>query len=199
MAYVFLFILILMVPSAIAGFLAAPYVPTRKREIGRFLKLAEIKKGDIVYDLGCGDGRLLAAAAKQGARAIGYELSFLNYLFCKLFRRSAEIRLRNFFRGDFHDADVIYMFLSQRAHNKMGKILAGRLKPGARVICYAWPIEGWEAAKIDRQINRLGMFLYITPNYETLLFARHCEEGRSDDAAISAKTGLLRFTSFRSQ
>jgi hypothetical protein len=41
--------------------------------------------------------------------------------------------------------------------------------------------------------------LYHTLNYETLLFARHCEEGRSDDAAISAKTGLLRFTSFRSQ
>ena len=161
MSYLFLILALLLIPSALAGLSAAPYVPTKKRDVARFLKLAEIKKGERVYDLGCGDGRLLSAAAKQGARAIGYEMSLLNYLFCLFFRQGIKIKLRNFFKGDFRDADVVYMFLSQKAHNKMEGILAQQMKKGSKIICYVWPMGSMAAEKIDKEPNRPDMYLYV--------------------------------------
>ena len=161
MPYLLLIISLLLIPSALAGLSAAPYVPTRKKDVARFLKLAKIEKGEIVYDLGCGDGRLLAAAAKEGARAIGYEMSLLNYLFCLFFRRGIKLKLQDFFKGDFHDADVVYMFLSQKAHNKMGKILTPQMKKGSRIICYVWPIEGMAAEMVDKEAGRPSMYVYV--------------------------------------
>jgi len=184
MEYLFLSLALLIIPSALAGLSAAPYVPTKKRDVARFLKLAEIsskggsppkadtaprlpasggggKKEKIVYDLGCGDGRLLVAAAKNGAKAIGYEMSLLNYLFCLLFRRGIKVKLRDFFNADFCDADVAYMFLSQKAHNKMGEILARQMKKGSRIICYVWPIVGMAAQRIDKEAGRPDMYLYV--------------------------------------
>ena len=160
MPYLFLILSLLLIPSALAGLSAAPYVPTRKRDVARFLKLAGIRKGQIVYDLGCGDGRLLVAAAKEGARAIGYEMSLLNYLFCIFFRRGIKVKLRDFFKGDFHDADVVYMFLMPKALDKIGKILTPQMKHGSRIISYVWPINGLTAEKVDQEPGRPNMYLY---------------------------------------
>jgi len=147
--------------AGMIGFLSAPYVPTRKYDILRFLALAEMKKGEKFYDLGCGDGRIPDAAAKQGAEAVGLEFSILNYLFCKLFRPCVKTRFQNFFKADFSGADLVYMFLSARAHNKMGEILRRQMKKGSRIITYVWPIEGLEAIKIDKVPGRPNLFLYL--------------------------------------
>ncbi|MBU4421713.1 methionine biosynthesis protein MetW [Candidatus Parcubacteria bacterium] len=158
MLYLLIIASILLFLSGFAGFLAAPYVPTRKKDVARFLELAQIKKGDIVYDLGCGDGRILKVAKKKGARAIGFELSVPNYLFCRL--RGIKMRFKNFFKADFKDADIVYMFLSKKAHNKMGKILQGQMKKGSKVICYVWPIEVLTPEKIDKLDGSPNMYLY---------------------------------------
>lgn len=140
---------------------AAPYVSTRKRDVERFLSLAEIKEGEKFYDLGCGDGRIPDAAAKAGAKAMGMEFSFLNYLFCKIFRPRITTRFQNFFKADFRDADLVYMFLSEKAHDKMGKILQSQMKKGSRIITYVWPIHGLTAIKINQVPGQPNLFLYI--------------------------------------
>ncbi|MFH1193477.1 MAG: methionine biosynthesis protein MetW [bacterium] len=160
MIYILFIISILLFSAGIGGWLAAPYVPTRGRDIPRFLELAEIKKGDIVYDLGCGDGKILVAAASQGADARGFEISILNYLFCKIFRPQIKVNFKNFFKADFREADIVYMFLSPKAHKKMGEILRGQMKKGSKIIAYAWPIEGWEPEKINHAANRPDLYLY---------------------------------------
>lgn len=160
MIYLLIIASILLFSVGIVGFSAAPYVPTKRRDVKRFLLLAEIKAGERVYDLGCGDGKILTAAISCDAAAVGFELSFLNYLFCKLFRRPAEIRFANFFNADFSRADLIYMFLSQKAHNRMGEILQKRHKPGARIISYVWPISGFTPEKIDKMPGRPDLYLY---------------------------------------
>ncbi len=141
--------------------MAAPYVPTRKYDVERFLALAEIKTGDRVYDLGCGDGRISNAAAKRGAKAVGLEFSILNYLFCKIFRPRITTRFKNFFKADFSDADLVYMFLSKKTHNKMGEILRRRMKKGSRIITYVWSIDGFAATKIDKIPGRPNLYLYF--------------------------------------
>ncbi len=168
MIYLFGFLSLVAFSFVIAS--AAPYVPTRKRDVERFLALAEISaqggsalggKADyIFYDLGCGDGRIPDAAAKRGAKATGLEFSILNYLFCKIFRPRITTRFKNFFKADFSDADLVYMFLSQKAHNKMGEILARQMKPGARIITYVWPIDTRVATKIDQVPGQPNLFLY---------------------------------------
>lgn len=160
MIYILIVLSIFLFSAGIAGWIAAPYVPTRKRDVARFLELAKIKTGDVVYDLGCGDGRVLSAAAKQGVRAVGFEISILNYLFCKVFRRGIKVKFKNFFAANFSDADLVYMFLSQKAHNKMGEILKKQLRPGARIITYVWPIDGLVADKVNKTAGQPNLYLY---------------------------------------
>ncbi|MBU1179440.1 methionine biosynthesis protein MetW [Patescibacteria group bacterium] len=158
MIYLLVIASVLLFSAGIAGLLAAPYVPTRKKDVARFLELAQIKKGDIVYDLGCGDGRILKSAKSRGARVIGYELSILNYLLCRF--RGLEMRFKNFFKSNFEDADIVYMFLSKKAHNKMGKVLQSQMKKGSRIICYVWPIDGLKPETIDKLPSRPNLYLY---------------------------------------
>jgi SAM-dependent methyltransferase len=158
MEYILFFLALIMLSVALAS--AAPFVPTKKKDIGRFLALAEIKAGERVYDLGCGDGRILAAAASRGAKAIGLELSILNYWFCRIFRRDIEMRFKNFFTTDFSDADLVYMFLSPKAHNKIGGILKKQMKTGSRIITYVWPIAGMAPEKINKSPGRPDLYLF---------------------------------------
>ena len=100
-----------------AGFQGAPWVPTRKNDVIRFLKLAEIKSGQKMYDLGCGDGRLVCAAASVGANAQGLEISVLPYLLahirrlCSKDRARIKISYQNIWTTNLNDADIIYVWL----------------------------------------------------------------------------------------
>ena len=165
--YQFLLILVLAIAittiySLVRGI---GWVPTWQKDIDRFLKLAEIKSGQKVYDLGCGDGRLVIAAAKNGARAIGLEVSILPFIggyLRKIFSGSkAQIKFRDFWLVDLRDADVVYFFLIPRIYQQLKNKLEKELKPGARVIAYVWPIEGWQPAVVDKPAGRPAMYLYI--------------------------------------
>ena len=141
------------------------WVPTWQKDVERFLRLAEIKPGQVVYDLGCGDGRLVMAAAKLGAKAIGLEVSILPFVGAysrKIFSGSkAKIKFRDFWLVDLKEADVVYFFLIPRIYEQLKNKLAKELKPGARVIAYVWPIEGWQATTVDKPVGRPAMYLYI--------------------------------------
>jgi len=137
---------------AYAGLRAAPWFPTWSKDLDRFLKLADIKPGQKFYDLGCGDGKLVFAAAKAGAQATGFEISLLPYLIAKarsFFIENSEIKFRDFWNADLSKADIIYLFLTPKVNPKAKLKLEKELKKGSRVVTYTWPIEGWQPAKID--------------------------------------------------
>jgi len=148
---------------AYAGVLAAPWFPTWLRDIERFLKLAEIKPGQKFYDLGCGDGKLVFAAAGSGAEAVGLEISLLPYLLAKsrsFYVSNSKIKFSNFWKADLSDAEVVYIFLTPKVNPKAKEKLEHELKKGAKVIAYTWPIEGWQLTKIDTVPGQPPMYLY---------------------------------------
>ncbi|MEK7139048.1 MAG: hypothetical protein AAB799_02615 [Patescibacteria group bacterium] len=150
---------------AYAGWQAAPWFPTRSSDIGRLLKLADVKTGQKFYDLGCGDGRIIMAAAKQGAVAEGFEISLLPYLMAQVrlafcVNTKAAVSYKNFWNRNLSDADIVYFFLMPKIYPKLRSKLEKELKPGTKVISYAWPMEGWQPTAIDRSEGKLPLYLY---------------------------------------
>lgn len=143
---------------------AAPWLPTYRKDIGRILKLAGLKPGDLFYDLGCGDGRLITAASREGARSIGFDFSLLPYILTRLRlareKTGATIRYRDFFRQDLSQADVVYMFLTPRVMPRMRDKLRKELRPGAKVISYYFSIPGWKPSAVDRPAGAPPIFVY---------------------------------------
>ena len=167
--FTFAFALLLLALSASAaygGFRAAPWAPTRKGDEERFLRLAGIKPGQKVYDLGCGDGRMLLSAARAGAIATGYEVSLLFYFitYFKILRaglrQNCRVLCRDFWRADLSEADIVYFFLMPKIYPKLKAKLEKELKPGAKVLCYIWPIDGWTALSQDKPDGKNTMYLY---------------------------------------
>lgn len=165
----FIFLLITLVlasTAAWAGWRAAPWAPTFKSDTERFLKLAGIKPGQKVYDLGCGDGRLLLASVQAGGEAIGFEISLLPYGVAKWrawrspFKKQCQIKFKDFWKADLSEADIVYFFLMPRIFAKMKAKLKKELKSGAKVIIYAWPMDGWEPLVSDCPAGQTPIYLY---------------------------------------
>lgn len=155
----------------IAFFTGAPWVPTPMKRVRRMLELANIGPGDRVYDLGCGDGRLVQEAAKTyGADAIGLELSPLVYAMARIrnfiLRSKAQILLKDFRKVNFSNAKALTFYLLPEVLKVMGPKFAAELKPGTRIVSYAFQIDGWTPTHIeerDRE-NSLGrIFVYEIP------------------------------------
>lgn len=161
-------LLIFFVTYALAGLSAAPWVPTRQKDVERFINIANIKPDDKVYDLGCGDGRLILAAAEIGAKSVGFEISLFPYLVAKvtkLARRldNCQIIYKSFWSANLSDADIIYVFLMPHVNRRIINKLEKELKPGTKIISYTFPIEGWKPEKIDHVDQRANIF-YIKDN-----------------------------------
>lgn len=144
---------------------AAPWVPMWSADIERVLRIASIQPGQNVFDLGCGDGRVVIAAARSGARATGFEVALIPYLVARLrVRRGgfthAHIRFTDFWNVDFSHADVIFFFLTPKIYKRMQEKCERELKPGAKVIAYVWPFDGWTATAVDRVPGKPDIYLY---------------------------------------
>lgn len=164
----FIFFILIFGSLALGGILAAPWVPLWKKDVKRMLKLAEIKPGDLVYDLGAGEGRIIMSAAKDyGAKAVGFEIACLPYLIGYIrikisgLGKTVKLKMRNFFNEDLSRPDVICMFLTPMAMERLKPKLEKETKPGCKILSYAFKIPGWQPEKIDKSNDReTSIFLY---------------------------------------
>lgn len=134
-----------------------PYVPTTERAVQEMLKLADVKKTDIVYDLGCGDGRIVIAAAKNfGARGVGIDINPERIKEAKENARNAGVENlvrfeeNDLFQADFKEATVVTLFLLSDVNLKLRPRLLQELKPGTRVVSNTFDMGDW---KPDREAN----------------------------------------------
>ncbi|MBU1130553.1 class I SAM-dependent methyltransferase [Patescibacteria group bacterium] len=160
-------IFIILLNFAYAGVSAAPWVPSRKKDYQRVLELAGIKNGDTVYDLGSGDGRWLFYFAKHSpAQEIrGYEISLIMYLICwikKLFSGYPQVKLSfgNFYKFNLSKADVLICFLTPRAMKKLLPKLKKEMKPGSRLVSYAFTMPNVEAEKVSK-VSQKSVSIYL--------------------------------------
>lgn len=144
---VFLLLAIMFAVTAVSG---APWVPVRAYDVEKLLDDAGVQKGTTYLELGCGDGRLVKAAAKRGAKAVGYELNPLLWLVAWLRcvgTPNARVRLGDFWRVDLHASDVVMAFLVPRTMPRLAKKAAAEMKPGARLVSYIFEIPGQKPKK----------------------------------------------------
>lgn len=131
-----------------------PYVPTTEEAVQAMLKLADVKKTDIVYDLGCGDGRIVVAAAKTfGARAVGIDINPVRILEAKDNAKKAGVENlvrfeeNDLFEADIHEATVVTLFLLSSVNLKLRPKLLHDLKPGTRIVSNTFDMGDWKPDK----------------------------------------------------
>ena len=132
--------------------LDVPYVPTKYPVVDEMLRMAKIEKGDIVYDLGCGDGRLVVGAAqKYCARGVGIDIDPERIQESRENAAKAGVsNLVQFFEGDlfqadFHDASVMTLYLLTSVNLKLRPKLIRELRPGTRVVSHNFGMGDWQA------------------------------------------------------
>ncbi len=142
----------------------APWVTTPLSRVRKMLELAEVGPGDLVYDLGCGDGRILVIAARQfGARAVGIEIDPLRYLWCRALvgvlglGGQVQVVHGDFFKQDLSSADVVVMFLQFDTNDLLSLKLVDELRPGARVVSHVATFSGWSPTRLDKR-NKIYMY-----------------------------------------
>jgi SAM-dependent methyltransferase len=153
----------------------APYVVTPEHAVDRMLELASLKPGETLFDLGCGDGRILITAVqKYKVKAVGIEISD------RLARSAAEkvkkeglqdqikIVHGDFMRQDLSSANVVTLYLATTANDTLRPNLERFLKPNTRVVSYDYPIPGWKPMETTEAKGTHGfghtIYLYQVPD-----------------------------------
>ena len=131
-----------------------PYVPTPIEVVDRMLEFGAVKKGDIVYDVGSGDGRIVIEAAKKyGAKGVGIEM---DGQLVELAQGNAkqegvdhlvEFRQADALKADVSPATVITLYMLPSFNQRLRPLLERQLKPGTRVVVHDYPIDGWKPVK----------------------------------------------------
>src|SRR6266576_54155 len=142
-----------------------PYVPTPDEIVDAMLKTAAVKKGDVIYDLGCGDGRIvIAAAQKFGTRGVGIDI---NPERIKEARENAskagvtglvKFIEQDLFEAKIGDATVVTLYLLPAINLKLRPKLLRDLKPGTRIVSHSFDMDDW---KPEKQLTLDGRFLYL--------------------------------------
>ncbi len=159
--------------------LDVPYVPTTEEAVKAMLKLADVKKSDVVYDLGCGDGRIVIAAAKEyGAHGVGIDINPERIQEAEGNAKKAVVeKLVRFeesdlFDADIHEATVVTLFLLNSVNLKLRPKLLKDLKPGTRIVSNTFDMGDWKPDKEfslgdDSDGDDFGLshkfFLWIVP------------------------------------
>ena len=134
-----------------------PFVPTPIEVVDRMLEMAEVKKGDVVYDLGSGDGRIVIRATKKYAvKAVGIEMD--SWLVAEARAKAkeegvehlVEFRIEDGLKADISSATVVTLYMLPWFNEAMRPRLQTLLKPGARIVAHDYGIEGWPPNKTEK-------------------------------------------------
>ncbi|MEK7404014.1 MAG: class I SAM-dependent methyltransferase [Acidobacteriota bacterium] len=144
-----------------------PYVPTPPEVVEAMLKLAGVKKGDTVYDLGCGDGRIvIMAAQKFHARGAGVDINPVRIKEAEENARQAgvsgQVRFieKNLFDADIHDATVVTLYLLSDVNLRLRPKLLRELKVGTRIVSHSFSMGEWKPDK-EIEVNGRSVYLWI--------------------------------------
>jgi SAM-dependent methyltransferase len=151
----------------------APYVPTPQDVVDRMLKLGGVTKNDVVYDLGCGDGRIVVTAAKQfGARGVGVDIDPQRIKESEANAKAAGVehlvsfKLQDAMTVDVSPATVVTLYLLSASNVKLRPILTKQLRPGARIVSHAFTMGDWPPDKTDEFTDSTGsmrsLYLWTT-------------------------------------
>lgn len=134
----------------------APYVPTPQDVVDRMLALAKVTKDDVLYDLGCGDGRIVITAAKQfGAHGVGVDIDPQRIKESEANAQTAGVerlvsfKLQDAMTVDVSPASVVTLYLLSASNLKLRPILTKQLRPGARIVSHAFTMGDWPPVKTD--------------------------------------------------
>ena len=142
-----------------------PFVPSPQEVVDKMIEVAGVKKGDVVYDMGSGDGRIVIAAAKKGARSVGFEIDG------DLVKESrenirkggvqnlAEIRQQDILTVDFSPATVVTMYLLPDVNLRLKPNLQKQLKPGSRIVSHSFDLGDWKPDRVE-QVDGRTIYLW---------------------------------------
>ena len=150
----------------------APYMATPQEVVDRMLQMAEVTKGDVVYDLGSGDGRLVITAAKRyGARGVGIEIDPALITQSRANARKegveslVEFRQQDALTVDVSPASVVTLYLLSGANLKLRPTLQKQLKPGSRIVSHQFGMGDWVPTRTETITDQRGtsrlLYLWI--------------------------------------
>ena len=143
----------------------ALYVSTSRVRISAFMDVVPMTAGQLLVDIGCGDGRVLRKVRKRyDVRVVGYELNLLAYLKAKVLcfgLQNTEVKWRDFWKADLSEADVVFCYLFPDVMKDLASKLRSELKPGAVVVSCNFDLPGF----IPERILRPGNSLHNSPIY----------------------------------
>lgn len=147
----------------------APYVSSPQPIVEKMLEVARLKNGETLYDLGCGDGRILFSAARNfGARAYGVELSptlvkrAQQMVESQGLQDQVKVMQGDMMQFDVSSANVVALYLMTDANEQLRPKLERELKPGARVVSLEFKIKGWKPARVEKvEAHRHPYTIYL--------------------------------------
>lgn len=150
--------------------LDVPYVPTPQTVVDEMLNLAAVTKNDVVYDLGCGDGRIVITAAKKhGARGVGVDIDPDRINEANANAKAAGVSDRvkfvqqDLFQTDFSEASVVTLYLLPDINIKLRPKLQSELKSGSRVVSHAFDMGDWKPDKTISVDESRTIYLWVIP------------------------------------
>jgi SAM-dependent methyltransferase len=149
--------------------LDVPYVPSPNAVVEGMLKLANVKTTDVVYDLGCGDGRIVIAAAKDyGAHGVGVDLNPERIQEARNNAKSAGVEKlvrfeeNDLFKADIKNATVVTLYLLPDVNLKLKPKLLNDLKPGTRVVSHSFDMQDWQPDK-EEIVDGRHIYMWVIP------------------------------------
>lgn len=165
-----IFTLLLMVMGVTYGMAQdVRYVPTQQAVVDAMLELAGVTESDVVYDLGCGDGRIVVTAAKTyGARGKGIDIDPQRIKEANENAQNAGVTDKvtfeqaNLFESDVSEASVVTLYLLNSLNLKLRPMLLEQLKPGTRIVSHAFNMGDWEPDE-TKQVQGATIYLWTVP------------------------------------
>lgn len=151
--------------TLLAGINGAPSIPAPKSTVKKMVDLMKVKSGDIYYDLGSGDGRILEEIIKRGGIAIGFEYAPLTYLYSKIRllltnKKGGEIFWRNFYKQNLSEASGIFCYLMPRPMVILEPKFQKELKKDTKVVSYVFKMPNKKPEKVVKLKGRAPIYVY---------------------------------------